>query len=325
LQGTVLDPRLRKDDNASHSIYYFIMPELPEVETTVKGIEKFVKGKKILDVWTSYNSPFHVGKENIKNPKYFSKFKKKIIGTKITGASRRAKNVLIHLSNGETILIHMKMTGHILYGKYELNNNLWAPLVEGPLMDPFNQFLRFVLIFSNHTQLVLSDMRKFAKVHLINTNEIEKVFEKTGPEPLDKKFDIDKFKERLCLRKTGRIKNVLMDPKIIAGIGNIYSDEILWRVGLHPEEKVQNIPSKYFPLMFKAMQEVLNKGIDFGGDSMSDYRNIKGEKGKFQEHHQAYRRTGKSCTKKDCKGTIIRKKVGGRSAHFCDTHQKPLQ
>ncbi len=220
----------------------------------------------------------------------------------------------------------MKMTGHILHGKYSYNKkeDKWNADEEGPLKDSFNQFIRFVLVFSDKTELALSDMRKFAKVHFIKTNEMDEVFAETGPEPLEKSFDLNKFKERLNVRKTGRIKNVLMDPEIIAGIGNIYSDEILWKASLHPEEKVQDIPNKYFPLMYKATIEVLRKGIDFGGDSMSDYRNIHGEKGKFQLHHQAYRRTGKPCTKKVCKGTIIRKKVGGRSAHFCDTHQKLL-
>ena len=95
------------------------MPELPEVQTTVDGINSEVKGFKIIDVWTSYNSPFHYGKDNVKNPKYFTIFKKSVIGNKITSAERHGKNVLIHLSNDKTILAHMKMTWHFMYGKYE--------------------------------------------------------------------------------------------------------------------------------------------------------------------------------------------------------------
>jgi len=301
------------------------MPELPEVETTVRGIEKYLRGKNIVDVWTDYNSSFHKGKDNIKNPKYFSQFKKEIIGSKIVGASRRAKNVLIHLSNGQTILVHMKMTGHLLHGKYSFNPKMvrdqWAPLVRGPLSDPFNKFVRFVLIFKDNSHLVL--MRKFAKVNLMETKEIkeEKFDGSYGPEPLDSSFTFEKFKEQILKRPTGRIKNILMDQTLIAGIGNIYSDEILWRAGVHPETKVSAIPNSNLKKMFDAMKGTLKKGIDFGGDSMSDYRNIKGEKGKFQEHHRAYKRKGKPCGKRDCKGTIIRKVVGGRSAHFCDLHQ----
>ena len=94
------------------------MPELPEVETTTRGINRKTKGRKITSVWTDYNSPFYKGKENIKNPIFFEEFKKRVIGKKILNAKRRAKNILINLDNGETILIHMKMTGHIMYGEY---------------------------------------------------------------------------------------------------------------------------------------------------------------------------------------------------------------
>ena len=110
---------------------------------------------------------------------------------------------------------------------------------------------------------------------------------------------------------------------------NIYSDEILWRAGIHPERKVIKIKEDEVKLIFKAMKEILTKGIDFGGDSMSDYRNIEGLPGKFQLHHQAYRRTGEKCRRKDprhggasCKGIITRKIINGRSAHFCSVHQK---
>ena len=123
-------------------------------------------------------------------------------------------------------------------------------------------------------------------------------------------------------RAKGKIKQVLMDPYIIAGIGNIYSDEILWRASIHPLSLVGKIPDKNMKEMFKATKVLLKKGIDFGGDSMSDYRNIDGEHGKFQDHHRAYRRKGKPCGKKGCKGTITRLVVGARSAHFCPVHQK---
>ena len=113
-----------------------------------------------------------------------------------------------------------------------------------------------------------------------------------------------------------------MDQSVIAGIGNIYSDEILWRAGAHPERRVSKIKEGEFKLMFRAMKEVLAKGIDFGGDSMSDYRNLEGKRGKFQEHHKVYQLAGEKCSKKSCKGVIKRIIVAGRSAHFCPVHQK---
>ncbi len=116
-----------------------------------------------------------------------------------------------------------------------------------------------------------------------------------------------------------------MDQKIVAGIGNIYSDEILWMSGIHPEERVKNITDDKFKKMFDSMKEVLKKGISFGGDSMSDYRNILGKKGEFQLHHKVYQRKGEKCSKPGCKGVIIRIVVGGRSAHFCPVHQKLIK
>ena len=113
-----------------------------------------------------------------------------------------------------------------------------------------------------------------------------------------------------------------MDQSLIAGIGNIYSDEILWRSGVHPLSHPGRIPEKNLQAMFRATKETLRKGIGLGGDSMSDYRNIKGERGQFQDHHCAYRQTGHICIKKGCKGVIRRIVVGTRSAHFCSIHQK---
>ena len=304
------------------------MPELPEVETTVRGIQKHVVGKKVVDCWTDYGSPAHKGKDNIKDPKYFKKFREILIGTKIIGAERRAKNVLVHFSNSQTLLIHMKMTGHVLYGHFTFDKKKkrdpWTPIDKGPLQDPFNKFIHFVISFSDNTQLTLSDMRKFAKVTLIETKSLDTSLHTAhlGPEPLTNAFTLSAFKERLSLRPVGPIKSVLMDQTLISGIGNIYSDEILWRAGVHPESNFKAIPAKQIGLMFTAMKETLKKGIDFGGDSMSDYRNLDGERGKFQEHHQAYRRTKLPCKKKGCGGTIIRKIIRTRSAHFCDTHQK---
>jgi formamidopyrimidine-DNA glycosylase len=304
------------------------MPELPEVQTTVNGIKKYLTGLTIKDAWTDYNSRFHASKDNIKDPKYFTSFRKEIIGAQITDAARRGKNVLIHLSNKKTILIHMKMTGHVMYGKYENQKGTWIATEAGPLRDdPFNKFLHFIITFSNGKHMVLSDMRKFAKVTLIDTSLLHQsphLFSH-GPEPLEKNFGVKEFKEAVFKRPNGPIKIVLMNHEIVSGIGNIYSDEILWRASIHPLEKIKDVPDKKWSIVWKVMKETLLKGIDFGGDSMSDYRNILGERGKFQDKHNAYRKTGKKCSKPGCKGTIIRLKIGGRSAHFCNTHQRLLK
>jgi formamidopyrimidine-DNA glycosylase len=307
------------------------MPELPEVQTTVNGINKYAKGLEITDIWTDYKSAHHEGKDNIKDPVFFETFKKLVTGAKIKESARRAKNVLIHLSNGYTIIIHMKMTGHVLYGKYEKvpdeekNKDIWRAVDAGPLRDdPFNRHIRLVFVLSNDRCLALSDLRKFAKVTITKSDEvhISEHLSSSGPEPLEETFDLKAFKERLVKKPNGPIKQVLMNHEVVAGIGNIYSDEILWRAGIHPLEKIKNIKDAQFPIIFKAMKETLRKGIDFGGDSMSDYRNLLGESGEFQDKHNAYRKTGKTCSKPRCRGVIRRIKIGGRSAHFCDIHQK---
>ena len=323
------------------------MPELPEVQTTVDGLNSEVKNWTITDVWTIYNSAYHAGKDNIKNPKFFAQFKKKVIGAKIVGATRRAKNILIHLSkadknsssrtadqDNQTILIHMKMTGHIMAGVYTKDlkrskTDPWRAVdtdPKNPLNDPFNKYLRFVLTISRGPKtknLVLSDMRKFAKVTLLPTKGLEDSDElrHLGPEPLNPDFTYTIFETQLDKRKTTPIKQALMDQTLIAGVGNIYSDEILWKAGVHPKSHFSKIPTAMRKKIFAATKEMLLKGIDFGGDSMSDYRNIHGLRGDFQNQHKAYRRTGKSCELRGCKGVIRRLVVGGRSGHFCDVHQ----
>jgi formamidopyrimidine-DNA glycosylase len=167
-------------------------------------------------------------------------------------------------------------------------------------------------------------MRKFGKITLFNTSEINKTrhLNNIGPDPLNKTFDIKRLIEVLNKKPNGKIKTVLLDQSIIAGIGNIYSDEILWHAGIHPERIVSKITLIEANKILKYTKEILQKGINFGGDSMSDYRNIHGLPGKFQLEHQAYRRTGEKCRKKGCNGVIIKKIINNRSAHFCSKHQK---
>lgn len=303
------------------------MPELPEVQTTVDGLNETVKGLVITDVWTNYKSEHYRGKEEIKDPSFFLKFKKETVGAKIISTTRRAKNILIELNNNLTILIHMKMTGHLMYGQYELGKNKkdpWVAVQDGSLKDPFNRHIRLVFTLNKDKHLVLSDMRRFAKVTLLKTENIHlnKHLKDLGPEPLDDSFTFSVFKQKVLKKPNGKIKTVLMDQSVLAGVGNIYSDEVLWRASVHPESHVKSIDIKSLKLIFESIKVVLLKGIDFGGDSMSDYRNIKGERGLFQEQHTAYRKTGKECSKKNCGGVIKRKMVNGRSAHFCSVHQK---
>lgn len=306
------------------------MPELPEVETTTKMLNALVKNQEIISVWTDYDSRYFYGKKNIKDPKYFSFFKKEVSGKKILRVWRRAKNVLIDISGNTTILIHMKMTGHLLFGEYFFEKNKkksltkWKPVdTQSPLANPFSRFIHLIFELKNGKHIAFSDMRKFATVKLIKDKDaLHQELSQFGPEPLDDDFKIADFKKALSKKPKGKIKTVLMDSALISGIGNIYSDEILWATNIHPERKVSDIGDTEFRDMYKWMKKLLTKGIDFGGDSMSDYRNPLGLRGEFQNHHNAYRLKGQKCKKKGCSGTIIRKVIATRSAHFCSVHQK---
>lgn len=305
------------------------MPELPEVHTTAQILNKLAKGRTIIDVWTDYDSAYYYGKLNIKDPKYFKYFRNNIRDQKIIKVWRRAKNVLIKLGNEQVISVHMKMTGQLLYGKYtkmnqEMENSfMWKASTKGPLQNPFSRFIHLVFILDNGMHIAFSDMRKFATIKLLeNKVQLVKEFEKIGPEPLEKNFNLKKFKERMLAVNNSLVKTALMNPAVIAGVGNIYSDEILFASKILPYREVSTLSDSDFSLIFKNLKKILLKGINLGGDSMSDYRNPYGEKGHFQLHHKVYGRKNENCMTKNCKDIIERKMIGGRSAHFCPNCQK---
>lgn len=305
------------------------MPELPEVTTTVNGLKKALGGVSFLDVWTDLakENPIKQFKNTIKDKKFFLQFQKSIKDVKVISVERRAKNILINLTNGKTILIHLKMTGHIIVGKYIYNKkeNKWTPdpKERKELHDSYNRFIHAVFPLSNAKHMVFCDTRKFGKITLLDTKVMHETIHlnNIGSEPLEDSFVFSEFKKQINLKTNKNIKTILMDQSIIAGIGNIYSDEMLWLADINPESKSNKIPDKNLKLLFMNMKKILKKGIDFGGDSMSDYRNIDGAKGKFQNHHNVYRKNKEKCGKKGCKGVIIRKVLDGRSAHFCNVHQ----
>ena len=290
------------------------MPELPEVETIVRDLNKKVLGRTFVDVWTDWQ-------KMIKKPENFKTFKKTIIGKKILKIRRRGKNILFELSGKKILLIHQKLTGHLLFGNWKQENREWRPTVPGPLEDPMNRFLHLIFWLDNGKQLALSDLRKFAKIELGDNKEIEKLkdLRELGPEPLEKSFTFEKF-EAILKRKKGKIKQVLMDQQVLAGIGNIYSDEILWQAKIHPFRDVSKLKEEELKKIYQAMREILPKAIELSGESISDFRRISGEKGYFDKERKVYRREGEPCSR--CGTRIKRVKLAGRSAHFCPKCQK---
>lgn len=297
------------------------MPELPEVETIAQELKNKIVGLRITDVWADREKPF-------KQAGGLKKFLKEVKNKKIINVKRRAKFVVMDLEGPKTIFVHQKISGHLLYGQWKKINGEYKALKPGPLQDdPQNKYLRIIFFLNNNHQLALSDLRRFGKVMLVSDKDLEnlKELKKLGPEPLEIGFD--QFKKlfnpstKLRARKKGRLKQVLMDPYFIAGIGNIYSDEILWDAGYHPLTRVEKLKEKDLKKIFDSIGKILKKGIEYQGDSMDDYRLPSGEKGGYQNIQKAYQQHGKKCAKKDG-GTIQRLKIAGRSAHFCQKHQR---
>jgi len=292
------------------------MPELPEVETIVRDLKKKILNLKIKDVWTD-------SEKMIKKPKQFSRFKKELKGKIIKGVRRRAKNILIDISNNKVLLIHQKISGHLLYGKWKKEKKKWVSEIRGDLLnDSWNNFLHFIIFFSNNKQLALSDLRKFSKIELWDKEELEEseYIQSLGAEPLEKDFTFEKFKESLNKRKSGKIKQILIDQKVIVGIGNIYANEILWKSKVNPFKDLNNLKEKELKEIYKSIKVILKEAIKLKGSSVSDFRQISGEKGEFDNLLKVYRKEGKECPV--CKNKIKRDKISQRSTFFCSKCQQ---
>lgn len=290
------------------------MPELPEVENTVRSLKKVLLDRKIIDIWTDWLKYF-------KNFKDINSFKKCILNKRIKDIKRRGKNILFFLEEDIILLIHQKLSGHLLYGKWVFRDKKWQSLEEGPLKnDIHNQYIRLIFFLDNKKMLALSDLRRFAKIlcgkkeEIFNLRELKEL----GPEPLETNFTFLKFKERFRNKK-GKIKFLLMDQKILSGIGNIYADEILFLSKIHPFSKVENLNEEDFKNIYQNMKKILKKAIKLGGASVDDYRKIDGSLGLYQEKRLVYQREGEKCYV--CHSIIKRLKLNGRSSHFCPNCQ----
>lgn len=290
------------------------MPELPEVETIVVYLNKKILGLTIQDIWYDWKKQF-------KLPKDPREFKKIVVGKKIVGVRRRAKNILIDLSDDYLLLIHQKMTGHMLVGKWKIEKNKPTSLLKGPLQEKVNDYIHLIFYLSDGKELALSDLRKFAKVMVGPREIIENLPDLAGlgPEPLDRNFSILKFQDIIKKEKRS-IKQVLMDQNVIAGIGNIYSDEILWEAKIFPLKKADKLSAGELGKIFRATKMILRKAIRLHGTSTSDFRDPAGREGRYTSQRKVYRREGKSCPR--CRTTIKRIKMGGRSAHYCPKCQR---
>jgi len=289
------------------------MPELPEVETVKEDLKQKIVGARILEAKTDW--------EKIVKEPSFDRFSQQIVGKKIVDVSRRAKNIIVTLSAEKTLLIHLKMTGHLLVADETIPivNGKWVARPGSSLADPQNQFIHLILDLDTHKVLALSDLRKFASVRLVSTEKLSEILADYGPEPLDPDFTFDRFKEALKGRK-GPIKKVLMDQSVIAGIGNIYADEILFDAKIYPKTPTLKLTKDQLRRIYESIPKILAEAIRLRGTSTSDFRDTAGDKGSYGDVRRVYRKHGEPCPV--CGTKIERITVGGRGTHFCPNYQK---
>ena len=302
------------------------MPELPEVETIKNDLAKKLCGKTIKKIWTDHQKMLgwvKVGeiKKSVK-PLKAKVLEDKIKKTKIVKLGRRAKNLLVELSSEETLWIHLKMTGHLLF-KPKKSTKAQPKAFEE---DSYNGYIHFIFYFTDGSQLDFSDLRKFARIRLIpgKINKIMKEPEKyglgkLGPEPLTAEFSLTKLKELLA-GKRKPIKLVLMEQPVIAGIGNIYASEILFDAGISPLRLAGELKPAELKKLHQSIIRILKLAVKLRGTSVSDFRDTAGLKGQFGQALQVYKRDGKTCNR--CNQSIKRIKQGQRSTFYCPGCQK---
>jgi formamidopyrimidine-DNA glycosylase len=291
------------------------MPELPEVQTIVDDLNKKIKGRVITDVWT--DAP-----NLIKEP--LAEFKKGIVGRKIIRIDRRAKNILIYLDSEKLLLVHLRMTGHLLIGQWglEKTGQVLKPVVlkNGSFAERVNSYLHVIFSLDDGRMLALSDLRKFAKVVFGDADQVEASakLDNLGPEATE--VGLETFQNILKSSKKP-IKKLLMDQDKIAGIGNIYSDEILFDAKIHPLSLANSLSVNKQEQLYDSMRKILKKAIKLRGASISDFRDTEGEEGFYALQSLVYRHEAEPCPG-GCLGKVKRIKIGGRSSYFCPGCQK---
>jgi len=290
---------------------YKIMPELPEVQTIIDDLNRKIKSDTITGFWSDW-------KKTVKMP--IEKFEKEIKDKKILSVSRIGKNIFINLSGGKTIYIHLKMTGHLLV-KHVTCNTKHKAEKNDYFSEKVNQYIRHIFYLKSGRTLEFSDVRKFGKIILEDTDKIGKISEikSLGVDAMSREFTLEKLNEIIDKRAT-KIKLLLMDQSKLAGVGNIYASEMLYEAGILPARPADKISREERKKLYRAIKKTLEKAIKLRGTSDSDYRDTAGAPGKFQEVLKVYRRAGKKCPK--C-GTIIERiKLGQRGTFFCPVCQK---
>lgn len=287
------------------------MPELPEVETVRIGLSKLIIGKKITSVFFDWPKSFPNSQNDI------DAF---MISSKVVDVKRRAKVLLIDLSTQYTLVIHLKMTGQMVYrGENTFGAGHPNDSLIGKLPD---KSTRVVIEFKDQSTLFFNDQRKFGWMRLMPTLEVPNIdfMKRVGPEPLSDEFTEKVFFERMNKRLNSTIKAVLLDQSIIAGIGNIYADESLWGAKIHPSSKVVDVSKNKLKNLYKEIRYVLDLAIKSGGSTDRNYVDAEGKKGSYMTFARVFRREKQPCLR--CTSTIIKIRVAGRGTHICPKCQR---
>ncbi|KKR11869.1 MAG: Formamidopyrimidine-DNA glycosylase [Candidatus Woesebacteria bacterium GW2011_GWA1_39_21] len=280
------------------------MPELPEVESIKIQLNKFLVGHRVSGV-------------DVRFPKAFQGDEKSLIGGKVKQARRFGKVTVIDFDNGYSLVIHIKLTGQLIYR----GPNLKTPPKLSPKIFGGLDGKHTVVIFrlDRGGKLYYNDFRKFGWLKIVKTKEVGNIdfIKKLGPEPLGS-LTHPKFKE--ITGSTGRaIKTLIMDQSKMAGVGNIYANDALYLAKIHPERKANSLTEDEVKTLYEAVEKVLRRGLKYGGASELSFVTPDGSDGKYQEHTLIYGKTGEKC--KRCGGVIKKNTVGGRGTYFCPSCQ----
>jgi formamidopyrimidine-DNA glycosylase len=282
------------------------MPELPEVETVRRGLSDLIIGRKVADIAHDNQKSF---------PNAVADVEKFLIDAAITDVRRRAKVLMIDLSSGYSLVIHLKMTGQLVFrGEAVFGAGHPSGSLIGELPD---RSTRVTLEFTDGSHLYFNDQRKFGWVKLLPTLEIPNIdfMQKVGPEPLEADFTAEQFAARFTRRAKTSIKAALLDQTVVAGVGNIYADEALWGAQIHPKRLVGSLMPTEFKKLYTELRAVMNLAIEKGGSTDKNYVNAEGKRGSYMDFARVFRREGQPCPR--CGTTIIKFKAAGRGTHIC--------
>lgn len=282
------------------------MPELPEVETVRRGLQELIIGRTVARV--DHDTPKSF-------PNASADVQQFLVDASITAIRRRAKVLMIDLSSEYTLVIHLKMTGQLVYrGETVFGAGHPNESLIGQLPD---RSTRVTIEFVDGSKLFFNDQRKFGWVRLLPTLEVPNIdfMKKVGPEPLEADFTADEFAVRFSRRAKTSIKAALLDQTVVAGVGNIYADESLWGAKIHPKRLVGTIAPDEFELLYTELRAVMNLAIEKGGSTDKNYVNAEGKRGSYMDFARVFRREGQACPR--CQNEIIKFKAAGRGTHIC--------